>query len=193
MQNVLSFKKFRKWNSTFNIFPLKYYNQIVQWRSVETCVTHFFGYKIGIFKTEIFELCRVKTVHTDFTCPLSLDFCRNSKSGKVHFGAKFEIEWNPFFQKRFLPDLSLDTIAPNREAALEKIRQLEAPKGNVSDQLSEKSFGLPVFLEHLNDIACNENENIKFKCKIEPKNDSTLQIGNFFHWYHKVPKKSLLI
>ena len=101
MQNVLSFKKFRKWNSTFNIFPLKYYNQIVQWRSVETCVTHFFGYKIGIFKTEIFELCRVKTVHTDFTCPLSLDFCRNSKSGKVHFGAKFEIEWNPFSKNVF--------------------------------------------------------------------------------------------
>ena len=112
-------------------------------------------------------LCRL--IFVEIPNPGKSILARNLKSSET------------LFPKTFLPDLSLDTIAPNREAALEKIRQLEAPKGNVSDQLSEKSFGLPVFLEHLNDIACNENENIKFKCKIEPKNDSTLQIGNFFH------------
>ena len=141
MQNVLSFKKFRKWNSTFNIFPLKYYNQIVQWRSVETCVTHFFGYKIGIFKTEIFELCRVKTVHTDFTCPLSLDFCRNSKSGKVHFGAKFEIEWNPFSKNVFCQTFHLTQSHPIakqlwRKFASSKLRREMCPikcTKNLSD------------------------------------------------------------
>ena len=69
---------------------------------------------------------------------------------------------------------------PDRPGAMEKIRLLEAPKGSIpSDQDQARDFGIPVFIEHLNDLECVENANIKFKCKVEPKNDPTLQIGNY--------------
>ena len=71
---------------------------------------------------------------------------------------------------------------------MEKIRLLEAPKGSIpSDQDQARDFGIPVFIEHLNDLECVENANIKFKCKVEPKNDPTLQIGknNFFIFLNK--------
>jgi hypothetical protein len=67
---------------------------------------------------------------------------------------------------------------PDRPGAMEKIRLLEAPKGSIpSDRDQARDFGMPVFIEHLNDLECVENQNIKFKCKVEPKNDPSLQIG----------------
>lgn len=80
--------------------------------------------------------------------------------------------WNCLLEKPWL------SATPDRPEALEKIRQLEASKGQIlPTDLSAKKFGMPVFIEHLNDLNCVENENIKFKCKVEPKDDPTLQIG----------------
>ena len=71
------------------------------------------------------------------------------------------------------------SATPDRPGAMEKIRQLEASKDRIPTDLDQdkKGFGIPVFIEHLNDLKCLENESIKFKCKVEPKNDPTLQIG----------------
>ena len=73
----------------------------------------------------------------------------------------------------------MDLATPDRPGAMEKIRQLEASKDRIPTDLDQdkKGFGIPVFIEHLNDLKCLENESIKFKCKVEPKNDPTLQIG----------------
>jgi hypothetical protein len=68
---------------------------------------------------------------------------------------------------------------PDRPGALEKIRQLEAAKGQLPAEVADKQFGLPVIVEHLNDVSCTENDVVKFKCKVEPKDDPNLQIGNF--------------
>ena len=84
-----------------------------------------------------------------------------------------------FFSTQRSPENLSLAATPDRKGALEKIRLLEAPKGSLTNLAPDANFGLPVFVEHLNDVSCAENENIKFKCKVEPKNDPTLQIGNF--------------
>ena len=84
-----------------------------------------------------------------------------------------------FFSTQRSPENLSLAATPDRKGALEKIRLLEAPKGSLTDLAPDANFGLPVFVEHLNDVSCAENENIKFKCKVEPKNDPTLQIGEY--------------
>jgi hypothetical protein len=38
-------------------------------------------------------------------------------------------------------------------------------------------FDSPVFISHLNDVECKENENVHFDCRVEPSKDATMKIG----------------
>lgn len=68
-----------------------------------------------------------------------------------------------------------DTLHPG---ALPRIAQLEEPKA-VRPELPEPIFESPVFISHLNNVECKENDNIRFECNVEPSKDPTIQI----QWY----------
>lgn len=71
--------------------------------------------------------------------------------------------------------LLADTLHPE---ALPRIAQLEEPKA-AKPELPEPTFESPVFISHLNNVECNENENVHFECNVEPSKDPTMQI----QWY----------
>ena len=62
--------------------------------------------------------------------------------------------------------------------ALEKIKALEAGKPGTDNDPSKsniKAFALPTFTKHLNDLACNEEDNARFECVLEPRNDPDMK------------------
>lgn len=68
-----------------------------------------------------------------------------------------------------------DTLHPS---ALPRIAQLEEPKAARPDQ-PEPVYESPVFITHLNNVECKENDNVHFECKVEPSKDPTMQIEWF--------------
>lgn len=65
---------------------------------------------------------------------------------------------------------------PQHPEALPYIEALEEPKIQKKDS-PDLVFEIPVFISHLNNIQCTENENVRFECKVEPAKDPTLKIG----------------
>ena len=41
----------------------------------------------------------------------------------------------------------------------------------------EPVYDIPVFISHLNNVECNENDKAHFECKVEPAKDPTMTIG----------------
>ena len=71
--------------------------------------------------------------------------------------------------------LSSSTQNPS---ALESIQSLEASKClPIDEDMSDTDFGPPIFVEHINDVSCIASETATFQCKVEPKNDPSLQIS----------------
>lgn len=65
---------------------------------------------------------------------------------------------------------------PQHPEALPYIEALEEPKVDRKDY-PELTFESPVFISHLNNIECAEDDNVRFECRVEPAKDPTLQIG----------------
>lgn len=68
-----------------------------------------------------------------------------------------------------------DTLHP---ASVQKISDLEAPRAGRGDA-PEPQYESPVFVTHLNNVECKENENVHFECNVEPSKDPTMQIEWF--------------
>ena len=65
--------------------------------------------------------------------------------------------------------------------ALQKIKFLEEagnskPDSDNNDKSNVEAFALPTFTKHLNDLACNEEDNARFECILEPRNDPDMKI-----------------
>lgn len=68
-----------------------------------------------------------------------------------------------------------DSLHPD---AMAKIAGLEAPRsGKIGSE--EPVFESPVFITHLNNVECKENDNVHFECNVEPSKDPTMQIEWF--------------
>lgn len=71
------------------------------------------------------------------------------------------------------------------QAAYEKIRALESrtalPAGLSSgeDKGPPRPPPPPVFIQHVDDLECAEGTSAVFRCKVEPKNDPSLNVGKF--------------
>lgn len=65
-----------------------------------------------------------------------------------------------------------DSLHPD---ALPRIARLEEPKAARPEQ-PEPVFESPVFITHLNNVECKENDNVHFECSVEPSKDPTMQI-----------------
>lgn len=68
-----------------------------------------------------------------------------------------------------------DSLHPQ---ALPQIAALEAPRPDRKEQ-AEPVFESPVFITHLNNVECKENDNVHFECNVEPSKDPTMQIEWF--------------
>lgn len=68
-----------------------------------------------------------------------------------------------------------DTLHPG---ALPRIAQLEEPKA-PRPEMPEPTYESPVFITHLNNIECKENDNVHFECNVEPARDPTMKIEWF--------------
>ena len=63
-----------------------------------------------------------------------------------------------------------------RPEALPAIAQLESGRGPEPTS-PDVTFELPVFVSHLNNVQCNENERVTFECRVEPAKDPSMKIG----------------
>lgn len=70
-----------------------------------------------------------------------------------------------------------DTLHPD---ALPQIAALEAPRPG-RPEADEPIYEEPVFITHLNNVECKENDNVHFECNVEPSKDPTMQIEWFFN------------
>lgn len=70
-----------------------------------------------------------------------------------------------------------DTMHPG---ALPRIARLEEPKPD-RPEMPEPVYESPVFITHLNNIECRENDNVRFECNVEPSRDPTMQVEWFFN------------
>lgn len=68
-----------------------------------------------------------------------------------------------------------DSLHPD---ALPHIAALEAPRQDRREH-QEPVFESPVFITHLNNVECKENDNVHFECNVEPSKDPTMQIEWF--------------
>lgn len=73
------------------------------------------------------------------------------------------------------PWLMGDSLHPS---ALPQIAALEAPR-QERRETAEPVFESPVFITHLNNVECKENDNVHFQCNVEPSKDPTMQIEWF--------------
>ncbi|CAH0765342.1 unnamed protein product [Bemisia tabaci] len=69
---------------------------------------------------------------------------------------------------------------PLHPDALPLIEALEEPKPTKVES-PEPIFEIPVFISHLNNVECNEGDNIHFECSVEPSKDPTLNIEWFLN------------
>ena len=65
-------------------------------------------------------------------------------------------------------------------SALESIQNLEASKRlQLKEDDDQGIFAPPIFVEHVNNVSCNGGATAHFECKVEPKNDPSLEISKF--------------
>ena len=63
-------------------------------------------------------------------------------------------------------------------SALESIQNLEASKSLPPKTEEEEAILTPpIFVEHVNNVSCSTGETAHFECKVEPKNDPSLDIS----------------
>lgn len=68
-----------------------------------------------------------------------------------------------------------DSLHPD---AMARIADLEAPRtGKIGNE--EPVYESPVFITHLNNVECKENDNVHFECNVEPSKDPTMKIEWF--------------
>ena len=64
--------------------------------------------------------------------------------------------------------------------ALESIQNLEASKRlPLQEDDDQGIFAPPIFVEHMNNVSCSGGETAHFVCKVEPKNDPSLELSKF--------------
>ncbi len=68
-----------------------------------------------------------------------------------------------------------ETLHPD---SLQRISDLETPR-QVRPEAAEPTFESPVFITHLNNVECKENDNVHFECSVEPSKDPTMNIEWF--------------
>ena len=66
---------------------------------------------------------------------------------------------------------------PQHPTAMDKIRDLEAPKVKVLSE-SETDYGIPTFTQHMNNLEVAEKGTAVFECRVEPCKDPSMKIGN---------------
>ena len=75
--------------------------------------------------------------------------------------------------------LSSSTQYPS---AMERIQNLEASKClPTNEEVTDTNFDPPIFVEHINNVSCAGGETANFQCKVEPKNDPSLEISKLVH------------
>ena len=63
-------------------------------------------------------------------------------------------------------------------STLESIQNLEASKSLPPKAEEEEAvLAPPIFVEHVNNVSCKTGETAHFECKVEPKNDPSLDIS----------------
>ena len=65
---------------------------------------------------------------------------------------------------------------PQHPGAIEKIKDLEAPKLKA-DGNTEPTYDIPTFTQHLNNLEVCEKGTAVFECRVEPAKDPTMKIG----------------
>lgn len=60
--------------------------------------------------------------------------------------------------------------------ALDKIRQLEAPRAAAQAEAMPE-YDLPTFTEHLKNMEVEEKSTVILEAKVEPSKDPTMKIG----------------
>ena len=71
-----------------------------------------------------------------------------------------------------------DSSTSLNPSALENIQKLEASKRLPLREDEEPGiFSQPIFVAHLNDVSCEGGATAHFECKVEPKNDPSLEIS----------------
>lgn len=73
--------------------------------------------------------------------------------------------------------LQAESLHPD---SLPRIGQLEAPKEG-RPEAPEPTYETPVFITHLNNIECKENDSVRFECNVEPARDPTMKIDWFYN------------
>ncbi|XP_043190339.1 titin-like isoform X4 [Amphibalanus amphitrite] len=68
-----------------------------------------------------------------------------------------------------------------RPEALPAIAQLEMGPAPADTERPEPVYDIPVFISHLNNVECNENDKAHFECKVEPAKDPTMTIEWFWN------------
>ena len=70
------------------------------------------------------------------------------------------------------------TSSAQNPAAFESIQNLEASKLlQMKEDDDQPMFAAPIFVEHMNNVSCNGGETAHFQCKVEPKDDPSLEIS----------------
>lgn len=66
---------------------------------------------------------------------------------------------------------------PQRPEAIPAIQQLEMPRQTGPGEAPEPDYQGPVFISHLNNVECDENDKAHFECTVEPAKDPHMKIG----------------
>ena len=71
-----------------------------------------------------------------------------------------------------------DSSTSLNPTALENIQKLEASKClPLREDEEPGQFNAPVFVQLMNDVSCQGGATAHFECKVEPKNDPSLDIS----------------
>lgn len=68
-----------------------------------------------------------------------------------------------------------ETLHPE---SMQRITDLEMPRAAPKEG-AEPVYESPVFISHLNNVECKENDNVHFECTVEPSKDPTMKIEWF--------------
>lgn len=71
-----------------------------------------------------------------------------------------------------------DSSTSLNPTALENIQKLEASKClPLREDEEPGQFNAPIFVQLMNDVSCQGGATAHFECKVEPKNDPSLDIS----------------
>ena len=93
-------------------------------------------------------------------------------------GLDFLFPCVPFVNLSLLIEQEWDSNTSLNPSALENIQKLEASKRlPLREEEEPGQFSQPVFVKHMNDVSCEGGATAHFECKVEPKNDPSLEIS----------------